>query len=155
MSANAEIPAGVIQPGLEMVIDIDPEETLDPALGVAKRIPETGRLNVEVLVTPLLDLTLIPFIWSETQDSLSVDFVAEMAADPENSPLLWETRTLLPVGEMDVTAHEPVLTSSNVGHDGVPRDSCHSRHGGGTGHYVGMLHPPTTGLQEWRLLVER
>ena len=74
-----------------------------------------------------------------------MDFVAEMAADPENSPLLWETRTLLPVGEMDVTAHEPVLTSSNVGHDVFRETAAIRAMEGGTGHYVGMLHPPTTG----------
>ncbi|MDE2751723.1 MAG: Ig-like domain-containing protein, partial [Gemmatimonadota bacterium] len=45
-SANAEIPARVIQPGLEMVIEVDPDGTLDPGLGVARRIPETGRLPV-------------------------------------------------------------------------------------------------------------
>ena len=38
-SANAEIPADVVRTGLEMVIEPDPDGTLDPALGVAKRIP--------------------------------------------------------------------------------------------------------------------
>ena len=42
-SANAVIPSHVVQPGLEMVIEVDPAGTLDPALGVAKRMPETGR----------------------------------------------------------------------------------------------------------------
>ena len=60
-SANAEIPANVVRPGLEMVIEPDPDGTLDPALGVAKRIPETGRLPVEVRTMPLFDLTVIPF----------------------------------------------------------------------------------------------
>ena len=47
-SANVEIPGDIIQPGLEMVIEVDPDGTLDPELLVAKRIPETGRLAVEV-----------------------------------------------------------------------------------------------------------
>ena len=109
-SANTEIPGSVVQPGLEMVIDVDPNGTLDPALGVAKRIPETGRLEVEVRAMPLFDLTLIPFIWSQTQDSSIVDVIDAMAEDPNNHELLSETRTLLPVGELSVTAHEPVLT---------------------------------------------
>ena len=58
-SANAVIAGQVVQPGLEMVIDIDPEGTLDPELGVAKRIPETGRLAVNVRAMPVLDLTVI------------------------------------------------------------------------------------------------
>uniref|UniRef100_UPI003AF2AD9B Ig-like domain-containing protein n=1 Tax=Candidatus Palauibacter sp. TaxID=3101350 RepID=UPI003AF2AD9B len=56
-SANREIPGSVVQPGLEMVIEVDPDGTLDPRLGVARRIPETGRLAVEVQALPTLDLT--------------------------------------------------------------------------------------------------
>ncbi|MDE2758531.1 MAG: leucine-rich repeat domain-containing protein, partial [Acidobacteriota bacterium] len=43
-SVNTEIPATVIRPGLEMVIEVDPEGMLDPGLGVKRRIPEEGRL---------------------------------------------------------------------------------------------------------------
>ena len=60
-SANVRIPGSVIQPGLEMVIEIDPDSTLDPGLGVTKRIPETGRAPVQVEVVPVLDLTVVPF----------------------------------------------------------------------------------------------
>ena len=44
-SANASIPGSFIQPGLEVVVEIDPEETTDPELGIAGRIPETGRFT--------------------------------------------------------------------------------------------------------------
>ena len=47
-SANAEIPAEAIEPGLEMVIEVDPEGTLDEDLLVTRRIPETGRLALDV-----------------------------------------------------------------------------------------------------------
>ena len=53
-----------------MVIKVDPEGALDPALGVAKRIPETGRLAVGVRSVPLFDLTLIPFVWDPDQRSV-------------------------------------------------------------------------------------
>ena len=42
-SANVTIPGSVIVPGLEMVVDVDPGGTLDPAVDVQRRIPETGR----------------------------------------------------------------------------------------------------------------
>ena len=54
-SSNAVIPATVVRPGLEVVIEIDPEGTLDPTLGVARRIPEEGRIGVEVRAMPLFD----------------------------------------------------------------------------------------------------
>ena len=142
-SANTEIPGNVVQPGLEMVIDVDPNGTLDPALGVAKRIPETGRQEVKVRAMPLFDLTLIPFIWSQTQDRSIVDVIDAMAEDPNNHELLSETRTLLPVGELSVTAHEPVLTSTRNGWTLRDETAAIRVMEGGTGHYMGMMFSPT------------
>lgn len=144
-SANAEIPAEVIQPGLEMVIEVDPNGKLDPALGVARRIPAMGRLAVDVHAMPRLDLTLIPFIWSETRDSSVVDLIRAMAADPENHELLWDTRSLLPVGEFGVTAHEPVLTSSNSAFTLLDETEAIRILEGRTGYYMGMMPSPVTG----------
>ncbi|MDE2876865.1 MAG: hypothetical protein OXQ93_15600 [Gemmatimonadota bacterium] len=112
-SANAHIPGWVVQPGLGLVIEVDPEDSLDPSLGVRKRIPETGQLTPEVAAVPPLELTLVPFLWSEKPDSAIVDLVKAMAQDPTDHELLRDTRTLLPVADLDVTAHEPVLSSHN------------------------------------------
>ena len=112
-SANAEIPGEIVRPGLEMVVEVDPDGTLDPALGVPKRIPETGRMPVEVWEMPVLDIMAIPFLWSADPDSTIVETVDGMAADPEGHSLLEDTRILLPVGGIEVTAHEPVWSSSN------------------------------------------
>ena len=138
-SANAEIPGSVLQPGLEMVIEVDPEGTLDPGLGVARRIPETGRMKVDVQVMPLLDLTIIPFVSAADPDLSIVDLVGAMAADPANHPLLRETRTLLPVGDLAVSAHEPVLTSTFRSHTILNQTSAIRALEGGSGHYMGMV----------------
>ena len=138
-SANAVIPGHLVQPGLEMVIEVDPAGTLDLALGVAKRIPETGRLAVEVRAMPTLDLTVVPFLWTVDPDSEILDITSGMAADPENHEMLWATRTLLPVGDLEVRAHEPVLSTTNnasvLGHvtEGIRLME------GGTGHYMAMM----------------
>ena len=144
-SANAEIPGHVIQPSLEMVIEVDPDGTLDPTLGVATRIPVTGRLAVDVRAMPLFDLTLIPFLWTENPDSSIVELITAMAADPENHEMLGATRTLLPVGDLMVTAHEPVLSSSNSAF--VIRDETKAIRAieSGRGHYMGMMARPVTG----------
>ncbi|MXX71288.1 MAG: hypothetical protein F4Y73_05410 [Gemmatimonadetes bacterium] len=144
-SANAEIPAEIIRQGLEMVIEVDPAGTLDEALGVAKRIPVTGRLAVDVRAMPPFDLTLIPFVWIQTQDSAIVDLVGAMAADPEKHEMLGDTRTLMPVGSLSVTAHEPVLTSSNNGFQVFGETRAIQAMEGGTGHYMGMMANPVTG----------
>ena len=144
-SVNAEIPGRVIQPGLEMVIEVDPAGTLDPSLGVAKRIPETGRLPVDIRAMPVFDLTLVPFIWTETGDESIVSLVREIAASPDTHELLADTRTLLPIHDIEVTAHEPVLSSSNDSWDLLRKTTAVRAMEGGSGHYMGMMAPPRTG----------
>ncbi|MDE2784701.1 MAG: Ig-like domain-containing protein [Gemmatimonadota bacterium] len=112
LSVNAEIPEWIIAPGLEMVIEVDPEGTLDAALGVTKRIPDSGRIAVDVRPVPLFHLTLIPFLLAEDPDSSAVDDVSAMAADPDGHDLLSDVRALLPVAELDVAAREAVMVST-------------------------------------------
>ncbi|WP_420633810.1 leucine-rich repeat domain-containing protein [Candidatus Palauibacter sp.] len=142
-SANSEIPGDVIRPGLEMVIEIDPERTLDGRVSMARRIPETGRLRVEVWDMPALNLTLIPFLWSEAPDSAIVEIVQAMAADPATHALLWDTRTLLPVDAVNVAAHEPVLSSSNNPFRLFDQTRAISILEGASGHYMGMISGST------------
>lgn len=80
-SANEEIPGEIVRPGLEMVIEVDPEGTVPATLGIARRISETGRMEVDVRNMPELELTLIPFLWSEAPDSSIVNTVEAMATD--------------------------------------------------------------------------
>ncbi len=139
VSANAEIPGHLVHTGLEMVIEVDPDGTLDPELGVAKRIPATGRLAVEVRAMPVFELTLIPFIWSEAPDSSIVDVVEAMAADPGGHEALRDVNTLLPVGDFAVRAHEPVLSSTNAHHLLLRQTEAIRVMEGGTGHYYGTI----------------
>ncbi|MDE2878622.1 Ig-like domain-containing protein [Candidatus Palauibacter soopunensis] len=138
-SVNAVIPATVIRPGLEMVIDVDPEGTVDPDLGVAKRIPDTGRLAVDVRDMPLFDVTVIPFLWTEEPDSSIIEIAADLEADPEGHESLAPTRRLLPVGGLAVRAHEPVWTSSNHAYELFAQTSVIQVMEGGTGYYWGTL----------------
>ena len=146
-SANAEIPGSAIQPELEMVIEIDPANTLDPGLGVTKRIPETGRMPVRVEAMPTLDVTFVPFLWAQGSDSSLVDIARDMAADPQGHEMLSDTRALLPVRELDVKAHEPVLTSTtNISSLGRQTLLIRAMEGA-TGHYMGLLPEEVVGGQ--------
>ncbi len=145
-SVNAAIPGSVIQPGLEMAIEVDPEGTLDPSLGVGRRIPMTGSLAAEVVEMPTLDLTLVPFLWTEDPDSTIIGIVRAMAADPEGHELLWDARTLLPVKELGVTAHEPVLSSTNNAWRLFYQTEAIRALEGANGHYMGMMAGEGTGV---------
>ena len=138
-SVNALVPAEVMRPGLEMVVEIDPEGQLDPALGVPKRIPATGRTAVDVRRVSAMRVTFIPFLWSANPDRSVVDLATAMAADPLGHDMLFMVRTLLPVADLRVTAHEPVTTSSNNAGDLIAQTRMIRAAEGGTGHYAGLI----------------
>ncbi len=142
-SVNAEIPGRVIQPGLEVVIEPDPDGTLDPALGVARRIPAAGRMAVDVRAMPVFEVTLVPFIWRESPDSSIIATVDAMAADPEGHELFERTHLLLPVSEIDATAHPPVATSTNDGFELLAEAEMIRVAEGGRGHYLAVMAGPT------------
>ena len=137
-SANVEIPGWVIVPGLEMVIEVDPERTLDPALGVTKRIPESGRMAVDVRRVPPLQLTLIPILSETDPDSSVVQSVPDMAEDPDGHELLRYVRTLLPVAEVEVTAREPVVVSTRIAREILGQVTAMRLMEGGSGHWMGI-----------------
>ncbi len=141
-SLNARIPGDVVRPGLELVVEVDPDGTLDQSLGVARRIPEEGRLAIEVRSMPAFDLTLIPFLSQDAPDSSIVELVAAMAVDPAGHELLQETRTLLPIADLAVRAHEPVLTDSRNAYAQFEATAAIRAMEGGTGHYMGMMPEP-------------
>jgi Leucine-rich repeat (LRR) protein len=147
-SANADIPGEVLQPGLEMVIEVDPEGTLGLVLGMVKRMPATGRLAVDVREMPDFQLTLVPFLYEAEPDSSILEVTAGMANDPEGHPMFKDTRALLPIGDFDVVRHDPVVTSTD---DGVQlmRDTEAIRlMEGRPGYWLAMLSP----APQWGLL---
>ena len=143
-SANAEIPGGVIQPGLEVVIEPDPAGTLNPRLGVPRRIPAVGRMAVDVRAMPVFEVTLVPFIWLESPDSSIIATVDAMAADPAGHELFERTHLLLPISEIRATAHEAVVTATNNGFELLSEVEMIRVAEGGRGHYLAVMAPPTT-----------
>ncbi|MCY4399680.1 MAG: M66 family metalloprotease [Gemmatimonadetes bacterium] len=138
VSANAEIPDWVIVPGLEMVIEVDPQRTLDPALGVTKRIPDSGRMAVDVRDVPPFHLTLIPILSETDPDSSVIQSIADMAADPDGHELLRDARTLLPVTRVAVATREPVTVSTSFAATILAQVNAMRLMEAGSGHWMGM-----------------
>ena len=68
-----------------------------------------------------------------------------MAADPEGDALLADARALLPVGALEVRAHEAVLSSSNDARRLMEETEAIRVLEGGGGHYLGTMAGPVTG----------
>ena len=138
-SVLAAIPGDVIQPGLEMVVDVDPDGITDPRFGLPTRIPATGRMAVGVETVPPFDLTIVPFISSQTHDSTLVAEVEAAASNPHGHPWLTRTSYLMPVAEMAVNAHAPVVTATSTPSTLLSETAAIRRLEGKSGHYMGMM----------------
>ena len=108
LSSNALIPGSVIEPGLEMVVEIDPDGTLDAALEIDRRLPPEGRTSVDVRTVSTFDIMIVPYLWDEKPDRSILTEINDITADGE---LLRETRDYLPVGDVTVSVHDPVSVS--------------------------------------------
>ena len=145
-SINADVPGWLVQPGLEFVVEVDPDGALDPALGVTGRIPSTGRMAVDVVELQDLPLTLVPFLHETEPDSSILGITQGMADDPETHPLLEQVRVLLPVGDIDIELHDPVLTSDDFGFQILSQTEMIRQIEGRPGYWLGMQGPIRLGL---------
>ena len=138
-SVNVMIPGSVIRPDLEMVIEIDPDGTLDAELDVAARVPEDGRLEYNVYGLATFDLTVIPFLWKTDPDSAVIDYAKKMEEDEEEYSRLHATYDLLPIENLEVTAHDAVESSTNCAHDLLSETEVLRRTDGGNGYFQGQM----------------
>lgn len=139
-TANVRVPGSVITPGVEVVIEIDPDKTLDSALGLTGRIPENGRIAPDVRELPTLDLTLVPYLWVDGPDHSVLSAIDGITPD---SDLMRPTRDLLPVNDFQLSVHSPVWTSvdpisDNVGTMGPELEAIYAIEGE-TGYYMGIF----------------
>ncbi len=139
LSGNLEVPGSAVQPGLEVVIEVDPDRTLASGILRTNRIPAAGRMTIDVREVPPMDITLIPFLWTGSTDTTIVDIVHAMAADPEGHELLGDTRMMLPISELAVTAHAPVRTSNTKSRELLQKTEAIRTIEGGAGYYLGMI----------------
>ena len=138
-SLNVTIPDSVIEEGLSVVIEIDPDSTIDAEILAAKRIPESGELDLGVEGVPDFELTAIPFLYTEEPDSSVIETVEEMADDEEGHELLHDTYDLLPIEEMTVVAHDPVEINSRSGLHVLSRTKAIRAAESGSGYWMGLM----------------
>ncbi|MCY3943167.1 MAG: M66 family metalloprotease [Gemmatimonadetes bacterium] len=138
-SLNVTIPDSVIEEGLSVVIEIDPDSTIDAEILTTKRIPESGELDLGVEGVPGFELTAIPFLYTEDPDSSVIETVEEMADDEEDHELLHDTYDLLPIEEMAVDDHDPVEIDSRSGYAVLLRTAAIRAAESGSGYWMGLM----------------
>ncbi|MDE2956177.1 MAG: Ig-like domain-containing protein, partial [Bacteroidota bacterium] len=111
-SYDAQIPASVIKPGLELVVELDPDDQVPANLGMIKRMPQSGRISLDVITVPGFEVTFVPLVTTGFTGSYDVEDIAQrLATNPGTDILLSDTRTLLPIKDISPTAHAAVTVS--------------------------------------------
>ncbi|WP_419161669.1 M66 family metalloprotease [Candidatus Palauibacter sp.] len=109
-SFNGQVPGWVLQPGVGMVVELDPDGIVPATSGSARRVPAEGWMALDVRVLPTMDLTVVPV--HQGADSRPVlTWVEGMTATSRKMRFF---RSVLPIGELNLTIREPWRTSANL-----------------------------------------
>ena len=140
LSYNAVIPGEIIVPGVEMVVEVDPEGALPLAADSETRFPHEGSDSLNVVPVPPMQLTLVPVITTAEPDTSVLPWVRDISADSPKSRLL---KYAFPFAEFTVSPREPYYTSLNLtsvgGQSGlfIELEAVRATDGG-TGYYYGV-----------------
>ena len=107
-SFNVEVPGSVIQPGVRMVVELDPEGVVPLAPGSRTRYPETGSSELHVVETQLFRQVFVPTLFNSAADPTLFTWLDGIGPDSEQ---MRHTRKLLPVSDMEVEVRETFHTS--------------------------------------------
>lgn len=109
-SFNGVVPGRVLQPGVELVVELDPDGAVPAVPGSDRRVPAEGRLGLDVLTVPPMDLTVVPVVYSADAQAV----LAWVQGLTETSPGMEFVRSILPIGELELTVHEPYRTTADL-----------------------------------------
>ena len=116
-SFNARIPERILQPGLKMVVELDPDGVLPSKEGSRSRFPMSGRLALDVRELPPLNLTIVPVLY-HTEARRETNPVVEDAtlamAGPDTYGTIGHLRGMWPISDLNVTLREPYYTFADT-----------------------------------------
>lgn len=110
-SYNAVIPGEVLQPGVGLVVEIDPDGVVPQSAASRSRVPAQGVMPLNVVEMPTLHQVIVPVLVTWAPDERVFNWTRGLTPD---SPQLQLARTLLPIGDMTVEVHETYHTSADL-----------------------------------------
>ena len=150
-SFNARIPRHVLQPSLEMVVELDPDGALPLKPGSSSRFPASGRFAFDVRELPPLNLTIVPVLHhteARRETNPVVEDVTRDMAGTDSYGTISHLRAILPIGDLNVRLREPYYTFADtmVGGDQHLFDEIallrHLEAGGTNEYYHGIFFHP-------------
>ncbi len=144
-SYNAVIPGEVLQPGVGLVVEIDPDGVVPQSAASRSRVPAHGVMPLGIVDMPTLHQVIVPVLVTWAPDDRVFNWTQGLT--PE-SPQLQLARTLLPIGDMTVDVHETYHTSADLTegagwHAFLREIRVLWLMGGARGYYYGALQIPS------------
>ncbi len=147
---RARIPGDILVPGVEMVVEVDPDRVVPRAPGSVVRYPPRGRAALEVRQMPRWGLTVVPVMGTQDPASTVLDWVAGMG--PGHTAVEYVTH-VLPVGDYSVNVRDPFIRTGTGLEEIEDWYFLHTEIGllraleGGTGTYYGVVSGQSVGIQ--------
>ena len=116
-SFNARIPGQVVEPGLEMVVELDPDGILPLKSESHSRFPASGRLALDVRELPPLNLTIVPVLYRTEANRGTNPVVEDVTRDmagTDSYDIIGPARGMLPIGDLNVRLREPYYTFADT-----------------------------------------
>ena len=110
-SFNVEIPGSALQPGVSMVVELDPDCKAPLSHRSETRYPATGSTDLRVVKPQLFRQVFVPTLWRQQPDNRLFSWLDGIDPDSEQMRL---TRNLLPVWEMEVEVRDTFRTNANL-----------------------------------------
>ena len=110
-SFNGRIPGSVLQPGVRMVVDLDPEGVVPLAPGSRTRFPAEGSMALNVVETPILRQIMVPTIQDLAPNEDVFNWTDGISRESRQLRL---AQSLLPIGAMEVEVHETFHSGSDL-----------------------------------------
>ena len=110
-SVNVEIHGSVLEPGLGMVVELDPDCVAPLAPSSRTRIPEDGVTYLRVVEPQLFRQVFVPTLWRSQPDDRLWRWLDGI--DPDSEEMRY-ARNLLPVWEMEVEVRDTFRTGADL-----------------------------------------
>lgn len=112
MSYNAVVPAGVVRPGLQVVVDLDVDGVVPAAPGTELRFPSEGRFAFDVRELRTLRQIFVPTLLTTRNSEESIlEWSGDLTAESDKIAFM---RKSLPVGDLEVEVREPYVFTGDL-----------------------------------------
>ncbi len=111
LSFNALLPRSVIVPGTDLVIRLDIDGVVPATPESRLRIPDEGRVRLDVRTVPRFDLVIVPVVLASGPEGEIRRWAEDITPDSEKLRLV---RSVLPVADMSVKVHEGFVSTADL-----------------------------------------